>query len=74
MDKLVIKFSLFNKLKKGRKIILKENKKIIEYLLNTENPYKLHIDYTNIEIQYSENSKTFEECIKNILKRRNKEV
>lgn len=53
---------------------MKENKKIIEYLLNTENPYKLQIDDTNIEIKYSENDKTFEECIINILKRRNKEV
>ena len=47
---------------------MKEKSKVIEYLLNTENPYTLKMDNMNIEMTYSENSKTFNECILNILK------
>lgn len=46
------------------------NKKIKEYLSHTENPYKLEVDDITVEIEYSENNKTFNECILNILKQK----
>ena len=75
MDKLVIKFLKTNKLKKKefeRYKSLKEENKIIKYLLNTKNPYQIRIGDTIIEIEYCENDKTFKDCILNILKQKYK--
>lgn len=47
---------------------MKEKSKVIDYLLNTENPYTIKIDNMDIEIIYSKSNKTFEECMLNILK------
>lgn len=49
---------------------MKEKSKIIDYALNTKNPYMLKMDNMNIEMIYSENNKTFKDCMKNILKNR----
>ena len=49
---------------------MKEKSKIIDYVSNTENPYMLKMDNMNIEMIYSENNKTFKDCMKNILKNR----
>ena len=50
-------------------------KKIIEYLKKTENPYMLKIGDMVVNIEYSENCKKFNECIRNILKqKRGREV
>jgi len=43
--------------------------KIEKELLNTKNLYKLKIGDMKVEIEYSENNKTFNECILNILKK-----
>lgn len=51
---------------------MKEKNKVIDYLLNTENPYTLKMDNMNIEMTYSENNKTFNECMLNILNKKNK--
>lgn len=73
MDKLVIKIFKTNKIKKkhlkGKKI-LKEPNKMNEYLLNTKNPYKIKVGDTIVEMEYSDNNKTFKECILNILKQK----
>lgn len=45
-------------------------KKIIEYIKETENPYKLKIDNMIVELEYSENHKKFNECMLNILKQK----
>lgn len=47
---------------------MKEKSKDIDYLLNTENLYTLKMDNMNIEMTYSENNKSFNECMLNILK------
>lgn len=47
---------------------MKEKSKIIDYILNTENPYILKMDNMNIEMIYSKSNKTFGECMLNILK------
>ena len=70
-DKLVIKFFKTNKLKKKkfeRYKILKEQNKIIQYLLDTENTYQIKVEDTLVEMEYSDNNKTFNECMLNILK------
>ena len=51
---------------------MKEKSKIIEYLLNTKDPYTIKMDNMNIEMTYSKSNKTFEECMLNILKQKNK--
>lgn len=45
-------------------------KKIIEYLKKTENPYKLKFDNMIVELEYSKNDKKFSECMLNILKQK----
>lgn len=47
---------------------MKEKSKVIDYLLNTKNPYTIKIDNMDIEMTYSKSNKTFEECMLNILK------
>lgn len=42
----------------------------IEHSNTVENRYVLKYDNIIIEMEYSENNKTFNECIKNILKRK----
>lgn len=37
-------------------------------MLNTENPYKIKVEDTIVEMEYSDNNKTFNECMLNILK------
>lgn len=49
---------------------MKDEQKIIEYLLKTENPYQLKVGNMNVEIIYSENGKKFTKCVLNILKQR----
>lgn len=49
---------------------MKEKNKLIEYLLKTKNPYILKMDNMNIEMKYSENNHTFNECILKILKQK----
>lgn len=51
---------------------MKEKSKVIDYLLNTESPYTIKTDNMNIEITYSNNNKTFNECMVNILNKKNK--
>lgn len=51
-------------------VILKENDKIINYLLNTKDPYILRIDNIRVEMEYCEIDKTFKDCMINILKQR----
>ena len=46
--------------------------KIMNYLNNTENPYILKVEDMVVEFQYSDVKKTFNECIKNILKQKKK--
>lgn len=43
-----------------------------KYLDNTRKPYQLKIENLTVEIIYSENNKTFNECILNILRQKNK--
>ena len=50
------------------KIILKEENPIIQYLLNTKNPYKIELEDTVVEMEYIDHNKTFSECMLNILK------
>lgn len=45
-------------------------KKIIEYIKGTENPYQLKIGNMIVELEYSENHKKFNECMLNILKQK----
>ena len=45
-------------------------KKIIEYIKETKNPYKLKIENMIVELEYSENHKKFNECMLNILKQK----
>lgn len=47
---------------------MKEENKVIQYMLNTENPYKIKVEDTIVEMEYSDNNKTFNECMLNILK------
>lgn len=55
-----------------RYVRFERKNKVIDYLLNTENPYTLKMDNMNIEMTYSENNKTFNECMLNILNKKNK--
>lgn len=52
------------------KSILKEQNKITKYLLSTNNPYQIKVGDNIVEIQYSNNNKTFNECILNILNKK----
>lgn len=47
--------------------------KMIEYLKKIENPYMLKVGDMVVKIEYSKNSKKFNECMLNILKKRGKE-
>ena len=51
---------------------MKEQNKIIQYLLNTDNPYQIKVEDTIVEMEYSDNNRTFNECILNILKQKSK--
>jgi len=51
---------------------LKNQEKLINYLNNTENPYKLKVGDMVVEIEYSDVKKTFNECMINILKQKKK--
>lgn len=51
---------------------LKNQEKIMRYINNTENPYILKIGNIVVEIKYSNNGKTFNECMVNILKQKRK--
>lgn len=53
---------------------LKNQEKIMRYINNTENPYILKIGNIVVEIKYSNNGKTFNECMVNILKQKRKWV
>ena len=52
------------------KTILKEQNKIIQYLLNTKNPYQIKVGNTIVEMEYSDKNKTFNKCMVNILKQK----
>lgn len=54
------------------KTILKEQNKIIQYLLNTKNPYQIKVGEMTVEMEYSDTNKTFDECMVNILKQKYK--
>ena len=49
---------------------MKEQNKIAQYLLNTKNPYQIKVEDMIVEMEYSNNSRTFNECMLNILKRK----
>jgi len=49
---------------------LKKKSKIIDYLLNTKNPYQIKVGNMVVNIEYSKNYKKFNECILNILKQK----
>ena len=49
---------------------MKEKSKVIDYLINTKDPYAIKMDNMNIEMIYSKSNKTFEECMLNVLKQK----
>ena len=49
---------------------MQNQEKTREYLENTKMPHTLKIGDIIVEIKYSENDKTFNECMLNILKRK----
>ena len=51
---------------------LKKQEKIMKYINNIETPYILKIGDMVVEIEYSDNKKTFNECMVNILKQKKK--
>lgn len=51
---------------------MKNQDKIMKYLNNIENPYIMKNENMNVRIEYSDNNKTFNECMQNILKRKRK--
>ena len=51
---------------------LKNQDKIIKFLNESENPYILKVEDMVVEFQDSDVKKTFNECIKNILKQKKK--
>ena len=51
---------------------LKNQEKIMKYINSTENPYILKIGDMVVEIEYSDNKNTFNECMVNILKQKKK--
>ena len=51
---------------------MKNQEKIMNYLNNTENPYILKVGDMVVEIEYYYNKKTFNECMVNILNKKNK--
>ena len=48
------------------------NDKLIEYLKQKENPYKIKVENMNVTFEYSRNGKTIKDCIINILKQKGK--
>lgn len=57
-----------------KKLVLKKQEKIMKYLLNKENPYKLKVEGMIVEITYSKNNKKFEECMLNIIRQKIKQM
>lgn len=51
---------------------MKEQNEVIKYLLNAKNPYQIKVGNTLVEMKYSDNNKTFNECMLNILRKKNK--
>lgn len=51
---------------------MKEQNKIAQYLLNTEKPYQIKVEDMIVEMEYSDNNTTFNECMLNILKQKYK--
>lgn len=51
---------------------MKENSKIVNYLLNTKEPYILEVDNMQVEMEYCETDKKFKDCMLNILKQKYK--
>ena len=51
---------------------MKNQEKIMKYINNTEDPYILKIGEMVVKIEYSDNKKTFNECMVNILKQKKK--
>lgn len=51
---------------------MKNQDKIMKYLDTSENPYILKIDDMVVKIEYSDNKKTFNECMLNILNQKRK--
>lgn len=51
---------------------MKEQNKIIQYLLKKNNPYQIKVGDTNVEMEYSDRNKTFDKCMLNILKQKYK--
>ena len=51
---------------------LKNQDKIIKFLNESENPYILKVGDMVVEIEYSYNKKSFNECMVNILNKKNK--
>ncbi len=49
---------------------MSENNKINEYLRNNQNPYVLQFEDMLIEMEYSENDRTFSESMVNILSKK----
>lgn len=47
-------------------------KEVMGYLKEEENPYRLKIGDMVVELKYSENNKEINECMKNILRQKNK--
>ncbi|HJJ05706.1 MAG TPA: hypothetical protein OIM45_07735 [Clostridiaceae bacterium] len=47
-------------------------KKVMEYLRKTENPYQIKGGNIIVQMEYSENCKKFNECMLNILKQKSK--
>ena len=53
---------------------MKEKSKIIDYLLNTKNPYQIKVGEMVVEMEYSDTNKTFNKCMENILKQKYKKI
>ena len=74
MSQLVIKNFEINKIEiknmKG-KWILDRKEKYIKYLSKTGDCYELKVGNLNVEMIYSKNNKKIDECILNVLKRKN---
>lgn len=55
-----------------RKVIKEMQKKVMEYLRKTKNPYQIKGENIIVQMEYSENCKQFNECMLNILKQKSK--
>ncbi len=51
---------------------MKEKSEIVNYLLNTKEPYVLKIGNIKVEMEYCETDKSFKNCMLNILKQKSK--